>query len=63
MIMDNNIAYWICRDPRKVKERGGYCSNCKKDMPMFQTEWIINFVATKYCPHCGKVMKGRKSEK
>ena len=42
----------------KEKGYGGYCSNCKCDMPIFVEDWKQKYCETKFCPNCGAKMKG-----
>lgn len=44
----------------KEKGYGGYCSNCKCDMPIFVEDWKQKYCETKFCPNCGAKMKGGK---
>ena len=36
---------------------GGYCSNCKCDMPIFVEDWKQKYCETKFCPNCGADMR------
>lgn len=42
----------------KEKGYGGYCSNCKCDMPIFVEDWKQKYCETKFCPNCGADMRG-----
>ena len=54
---------WIYTD-KEDKAYGGYCSNCKCDMPMFFEDWKVIYVDTDYCPNCGAKMEhGGKKER
>ena len=41
----------------KEKGYGGYCSNCKCDMPIFIEDWKQKYCETKFCPNCGAKMR------
>ena len=41
----------------KEKGYGGYCSNCKCDMPIFVEDWKQKYCETKFCPNCGADMR------
>ena len=49
---------WVYSEEDKEKGYGGYCSNCKCDMPIFLEDWKHKFVETDYCPNCGADMRG-----
>lgn len=48
---------WIYNDGETIED-GGYCSECKLDMPMYREDWDKwEYCETNYCPHCGAKMK------
>ena len=51
---------WIYTNKEdKEKGYGGYCSNCKCDMPIFNEDWKMKYCETNFCPNCGaKMQKG-----
>ncbi len=51
---------WVYTEPEdKDKGYGGYCSNCKCDMPSFIEDWKMQYCETPYCPNCGAKMDVR----
>lgn len=40
----------------------GYCSVCKKDMPLFREDWNWEYCETPFCPNCGADMRGDADE-
>lgn len=59
-IKDQIAGEWIYPEKTdKEKGYGGYCSNCKCDMPIFVEDWKQKYCETKFCPNCGAKMKRR----
>lgn len=46
-------GHWIV----SPKTQGGYCSECKFDMPVMMDDWHYKPLATEYCPSCGAKME------
>ena len=51
------IAHWVIAAGDNYKTDGGYCSNCKCDLPIFMEDWKHVFCKTDFCPNCGAIME------